>query len=341
MERFQGHRFAFLIVLCAATLAACRKDLCYEHETHSLSVKVDALVSYEQEWEREYGHDWKEEWRDDWSCSYDELRPGIRTGIRVIDYPAAGGFSENNISAHGGRIPLKEGRSSVLFYNNDTEYIVFSRLPDVASATATTRTVVRGNFKALHSGERTMNQPDMLYGHFEENYEARKTVAPMELPVSMSPLVYTYMIRYEFSAGLKYVALARGALAGMAESVYLSDGHTGDQAATIMYEDCEIKPFGVEARVKSFGVPNYPGDHYSRADGTPQKYSLNLEVRMKNGRYKTFEFDVTDQIREQPRGGVIVVGGIEISDEEGEEGSGGFDSDVDGWGDFIDIPLPI
>lgn len=63
---------------------------------------------------------------------------------------------------------------------------------------------------------------------------------------------------------------------------------------------------------------------------------------MINGKYKTFEpFDITDQMMAQPRGGVIIVSGLEITDEEGKEGSGGFDPDVDGWGDFIDIPLPI
>lgn len=72
-----------------------------------------------------------------------------------------------------------------------------------------------------------MNQPDMLYGAYMEEYTAEKTLVPTELPVTLRPLVYTYMIRYEFESGQQYVALARGALAGMAETVYLNDGHTG------------------------------------------------------------------------------------------------------------------
>ena len=62
---------------------------------------------------------------------------------------------------------------------------------------------------------------------------------------------------------------------------------------------------------------------------------------MLNGEFKTFEFDVTDQVTEQPRGGVIVVKDIEISDEEGTEGSGSFDVTVDGWGEYIDVELPL
>ena len=169
---------------------------------------------------------------------------------------------------------------------------------------------------------------------------AERTLEPVELPVRMKPLVYTYLIRYEFGRGLEYVALARGALAGMAESVFLKDGHTGDETATILF-DCSKEAYGVETLVKTFGVPNYPGDHYTRSDGSDARFSLNLEVRLHNGKFKTFEFDVTDQLLGQPRGGVIVVDGIEIPDKEGTEGGGTFDPEVDKWGEYIDIPLPI
>ena len=102
-----------------------------------------------------------------------------------------------------------------------------------------------------------------------------------------------------------------------------------------------LTDWGVETQMQSFGVPNYPGDHYTRADGSSAHYLLNLEVRLQNGKILSYEFDVTDQVNGQPRGGVISVDGIVVSDEDGTEGSGGFDVDVDGWGDQIDIPLPI
>ena len=33
--------------------------------------------------------------------------------------------------------------------------------------------------------------------------------------------------------------------------------------------------------------------------------------------------------------------GIEMSDEEGTEGGSGFDVDVEDWGDYEDIELPL
>ena len=96
---------------------------------------------------------------------------------------------------------MPEGTHELLFYNNDTEYIVFDGVAASESATATTRGVTRSSFHELHAGERTVNQPDMLYGAYMEEYTAEKTLAPTELPVTLRPLVYTYMIRYEFADG--------------------------------------------------------------------------------------------------------------------------------------------
>ena len=328
---------SFFILLL---LSGCRKDLCYTHDEHGWAVKVNVVADWEQEWERMHETDWEQNWMEDFSCSYDELRPDVADGIRVLVYPDQGNrYNEYNLEAECGRLSMAEGMNSLLFYNNDTEYIVFSDLDASAAASATTRTRTRTTFTSTpaHADERTINEPDMLYGTYVDEYEAQKTVEPVDLPLTMRPLVYTYLVRYEFSHGLEYVALARGALAGMAESVYLQDGHTGEAAATVLY-DCTLQSYGAEAQVQTFGVPNYPGEGYGRA---AQVYTLNLEVRLNNGKILDYEFDVTAQVEKQPRGGVILVDGIEVSDEDGQEGSGGFDVDVDGWGDYVDIPLPL
>ena len=330
------HSSFFILLL----LSGCRKDLCYTHDEHGWAVKVNVVADWEQEWERMHETDWEQNWMEDFSCSYDELRPDVADGIRVLVYPDQGNrYNEYNLEAEGGRLSMAEGMNSLLFYNNDTEYIVFSDLDASAAASATTRTRTRTTFTSTpaHADERTINEPDMLYGTYVDEYEAQKTVEPVDLPLTMRPLVYTYLVRYEFSHGLEYVALARGALAGMAESVYLQDGHTGEAAATVLY-DCTLQSYGAEAQVQTFGVPNYPGEGYGRA---AQVYTLNLEVRLNNGKILDYEFDVTAQVEKQPRGGVILVDGIEVSDEDGQEGSGGFDVDVDGWGDYVDIPLPL
>ena len=48
-----------------------------------------------------------------------------------------------------------------------------------------------------------------------------------------------------------------------------------------------------------------------------------------------------DIMKEQPRGGILHVTDIVVNEEDGQQGSGGFDPDVGDWGDVIDVPLPI
>lgn len=324
--------------LTVILVSGCRKELCYDHHLHGLSVKVNMISDWELEWERTYGYDWEELWEEEW-MEYESYRPSAASGIRAVVWRPDGASSESNHATEGGMLPLYEGKNEIMLYNNDTEYIVFDGMGASAGARATTRTLTRGGFTDLHEGERTVTAPDQLFGSYIEEYETTLSRDTTDLEVTMRPLTYKYVIHYRITKGQEYVALARGALAGMAESVYLNDGHTGDESATLMF-DCDLVDYGAHAAVTSFGVPNYPGHHYTRADGSEAKYTLSLQVRLRNGEIPDdFVFDVTDQINQQPRGGVIVIDGIEIESTGGGEGA--FDVEVDGWGDYIDIELPL
>ena len=151
----------------------------------------------------------------------------------------------------------------------------------------------------------------------------------------MRPLVFTYLIRFRFLHGYDYVALARGALSGMAAAVYLHNGRTADDAVTVLY-DCTLEDWGVMAEVRSFGIPDFPNPIYGRGDGS---FAVTLEVRLKNGKILEFHYDVTDQIADQPHGGVVTIDDIEISDADGSGGGSGFDVSVDGWGEFEDVEI--
>lgn len=337
-------RMPLLACLFTCFTACVNKDLCYDHDAHALKYQVGLNADYQQEWEYtlDGGTDWSASWPDSFAVDYNSLRPATPSGLRALIYNTDGTNDMVNLPPSGGNILMSEGEHSLLFYNNDTEYIVFDNLETYALAKARTRTRTRstymGNEYLETQSENTVAPPDVLYGHYIKSYTPHKTLTPEELDVTMRPLVFTYLVRYEFSHGLQYVALARGALAGMAGSVFLNDGHTSSEQATLLY-DCTLQPFGSQAIVNSFGIPDYPnGDYNTRAD---HKYGLNLEVRLKNGKLLTFDFDVTDQLAKQPHGGVIIVKDIEVSDEDGKGGSSGFDVDVDGWGDYEDIDLPL
>ncbi|MBR2424409.1 MAG: DUF5119 domain-containing protein [Tidjanibacter sp.] len=335
----------YILAILLPLLSSCEhKDLCYNHREHAHKYHIRIVADYRYDWEECYGGiDWSTSWPSDY-VPYDELRPTKPSGLRVVNYGVESGSDNHNIGADGGVVNLFEGPNNILLYNNDTEYIVFSRHQEGNSATtrATTRVRSRSTYKAsefANKGEETITPPDMLFANYIEGYEPEKSVDPVVENVVLQPLVYTYYIHYKFTSGLKYVAIARGALTGMAASVTMNTGDTSDVAATLIY-DCTVTDKGVEAQVRSFGAPSFPHDHYP-SRGEEAKHALNLEVMLRNGKMLNFDFDVTDQVKKQPHGGVIVVDGIEVSSEDGSQGSGSFDVDVNGWGDYQDIPLDI
>lgn len=331
-------RIAWALLFVALSLTGCRKDLCYEHEDHVLAVRVMAVADWELVWERPYDYNWREAWDARFGFDYDELNPSVPDGIRVLSYTPSGGHIKHNLQTGGGRLALERGLNDLLFYNNDTYHVVFTDLASTATATATTRTVTRSTFQGLHANERTVSPPDALFGHFVEGYMAEMTLEDVELPIVMRPLTYTYIIRYNIVKGLEHVKQTRGAIAGMAESVFLKNGQTADEAVTLLY-DCTMRDFGAEAMVVSFGIPGYPDKYYNRAPETRvEHYALNLECCLTNGEVRTYEFDITDQMKGQPRGGVIEVGDI-IVEEPGKGSGGGFSVDVTDWGEYEDVEI--
>ncbi len=338
-------RILYILAILLPVLSSCEhKDLCYNHREHAHKFHIKVIADYRYDWEECYGGvDWSTAWPNEY-IPYDDLRPEKPSGLRVVNTHDKLGTDNHNIGVDGGIVTLFEGENDILLYNNDTEYILFSRHQEGNTATtrATTRVRSRSTYvesEYANKGEETMTPPDMLFANYIENYVPEKSIDPVEEYVTLQPLVYTYYIHYKFEEGLKYVAIARGAITGMASSVTMNTGDTSDEAATLIY-DCEVNDYGVEAQVRSFGVPSFPHENYpTRVEAL--KHALNLEVMLRNGKMKNFNFDITEQVRQQPHGGVIVVDGIKIDAEDGSQGSGSFDVEVDGWGEYEDVILPI
>ncbi|MDE7180996.1 MAG: DUF5119 domain-containing protein [Muribaculaceae bacterium] len=335
--------YAFLMTLVSDTLTSCRDELCYNHYP-----SLDVNLVWEQEWERNYGMDLQSEWdASHYGFEYASLRPTHPEWVNFVRFSADGSRHETYMQHDKENIIIDTGEGqSLLLYNGDTEYIVLEDMASVANARATSTARARSSISyvmAQHPGLSTTNPPDVIYSAYvdEVPYVESHTVRPMT--IKMQPLVFTYVIRYEFEHGKEHIKLARGALGGMAESVFLRDSRTSDQATIILF-DCATTDYGCEAHVRSFGIPGFPDDYFGRGDerAASRPYTLNLEVLLTNGKVVEFNFDVADQIARQPKGGVIVVDGLRIEDEQNEpqESTGGFDVDLSGWNN-VDIDLPI
>lgn len=343
--KFNGNFILSLLIVVLPMLVSCREELCYDHYP-----VINVSFNWEQEWEREYGeYHGDKEWDNVYyGCGYDELRPGVPEWINMVSYYDDGRRSDSFISPDGRSFIVEAGESrSVLLYNGDTEFIIFSDVASLtdARASTTTRSRSRSSLAAIyqnHRDARTTNPPDILYSAYIDKVPALNNHDQKHMPVKMQPLVYTYVIRYEFEYGFENVYMARGALGGMAESVYLRTGVTSEQSSILLY-DCEVKSDCCMAYVHSFGAPGFPDAYYGRAQGdnVDRPYTLNLEVLLKNGKTVVYDEDVSDQLKNQPRGGVIILKGLRVEDDISQSESG-FQVDVVDWPEPDEvIPLPI
>lgn len=338
-------RRAIKLYALSLLLFGCQqKDLCTDHWNHTSKCETHILAEWDLTWEYQYENG--PNWQNNWSISkfgflYEELNPTKPEGLRTIIYNENGNQTEQNLSADGGKLYITKGTYQVLCYNNDFEYVTLNNGSAAAEVSATTRSRTRADFNGISMvgdsrNESTANAPDPFFGYYIDQLQTQESMASQHFHLIMRPLVFTYLIRYHVASGLEYIGLSRGAMSGMAQMVYLADSHTSDDKVTILY-DCERTDWGIEARVNSFGVPNYPHIDYPRCNG--HHYGLNLETLLKNGKKLSFDFDITEQMQNQPRGGVIEVFDIVIPDSIGEENSGMFEVEVESWKDEIDIPI--
>ena len=313
--------------MLTAMVSCNHKELCYDHEPHAERVEYKLELSFDCEWEYniESNVDWEQQWKPEYGISYDDIRPKEPEGVRVHVFDEDNQTETvRNLTKQNATIRFtEEGHYDLLFYNNDTEYIVFEGLESFNSATATTRGSSRS---------RVMNAPDMLFGAYMDSIFVEKSSKTETMKVTLKPLVYTYLMRYEFAERADEIVSANGALDGVACKVNLSNGRTTPDAATIGYE-CQVGDYGVQALVRSFGIPDYPNPNYSRIG---REYITYLDVYLKDGKSKSFKFDITEQMAKQPHGGVILIQDIKMNETSG---GGGFDVGVDGWGEAVDVPL--
>lgn len=330
---------ALTAVLMAVGLESCRTEICYDHYR-----ALDITFEWEQEWERNYGMNHEDNWdTSHYGLDYDAFRPDKPEWVVAMSFEGETKTDEHYFDSYAGKAIISgSGNESMLFYNGDTEYIILSEMASLEEASARATDRSRSSLASMikdFPGSRSTNPPDILYSAYIDKLPEVELHERKHMNVKMKPLVFTYLVRYEFECGIEYVASARGALGGVAESIYLRDGSTPDKTSIVLY-DCTVKNYGCEAVVRTFGAPGFNDQYYTKRMVADTGYSLNLEIRLKNGKIFEFDYDISDQMALQPRGGVITVKGIKVEVEQGGSTSG-FDVDLSGWGDNETIELPV
>ena len=150
-------------------------------------------------------------------------------------------------------------------------------------------------------------------------YDAARNIYSKKLDMTLMPLTYIYLTQVIVHHNNGRVVEAEGAanLSGMARSIVLNTGEAGSDAITVQYQvrmkkNCVKGQETVDiigGRLMSFGICNTRANALTRAEDLDdrQHHYMDVTMQFNNGMDSTFVFDVTRQVRQLYKGGVITV----------------------------------
>lgn len=162
-------------------------------------------------------------------------------------------------------------------------------------------------------------------------YDPERDVWTRTLHMQLYPITYIYLTQVILHNNNGRIAAIDGSasLSGLARSTNLNTGCSGSDAITVHYDTrmkhniplvafgtrAEDVPVGTEyvdiagGRLMTFGICNLKANNITRADEVkePYRHYMDLTMQFNNGMDSTFVFDVTKQVRDRFRGGVITV----------------------------------
>ena len=374
-----------VMMLVITALTSCeRKDL-YLSQRGTLNIDVSV---YDIQLDLLWGLEWKSEWQYLWDESlYGPVGYTEPTGIRANVYTInearqRAKYTTRNFGNNGGRVSLTTRQTyDMVFYNNDTEYILFSTDENNAYYHATTRANAKSAYSRAYAH---YNQPDQLFGTFLQDLYVSEDPDAYELQydadgqpyyvfdvnASLTPYTFIYLcqvmlLNNDDDAGKRVTGCEGVTLNGMAGGVDLFTRITDADNLVSITQD-EVRPMqtdrplqlsdGTEvsgdifaARILTWGIPGIDplANSKARADAQPaDSIFAGVGLKLRNGNVYSIQQNITEQIKKRPAGGVItvIINTAEIPDSiigGKPKPGGGFDASVENWGNEIDADITI
>ena len=387
MNRHHRHiaPWVFVALLLTSIITGCqRKDL-YLAQRGTLNIDVSV---YDIQLDLLWGLEWKTEWQYLWDASlYGPIGYTEPTGIRANVYALDETnqrfrYTTRNLPKTGGKVSLTTRQSyDMVFYNNDTEYILFSTDEANDYFYATTRSNTKAAYTRSYDH---YNQPDQLFGTYlhdlyvtddpdayEMSYDEEGIpYYVFEVNATLDPYTFIYLyqvmvLNNDDDAGKRITGCEGISVDGLAGGVDLFTRVTDSlnlvtitQEETMpMLTDRALRlPDGTEttgdifaARIMTWGIPGIDplAQNATRTEAQPQdSIGAGIGLIMRNGTVYPIQRNITEQIKQRPAGGVItiVIDAAEIPDSiigEKPKPGGGFDASVDNWENEIEADIVI
>ena len=212
---------------------------------------------------------------------------------------------------------------------------------------------------------RAFYQPEELFSAYEQGIEINRDLTGFEydpvrnvyvkkLAMVLEPVTYIYLTQVILHHNNGRITAVDGNanISGMARSANINTGTAGDDAVTVYYyvnmkKDMPLVPYGTPAddprrltaervdivggRLTTFGMCSQTPRNIHHVDEVTDKNRHYMDVTMQfnNGMDSTFVFDVTQQVRQRWKGGVITVElNMDTIPMPSRSGGSGFDAVV-------------
>ena len=225
--------------------------------------------------------------------------------------------------------------------------IIFDERTSLDSVTAYTNPSMHVSRYQAPRYTNSFYAPEALFSAYDEAieinedlegfvYDPVRDIYVKKLDMTMKPITYIYLTQIILHNNRGRITSADGNsnLSGMARSTNLNTGVAGEDAITIYFntrlkKDLPLIPYNPETasdpgasadpsaervdivggRVLTFGIPNVAANLIKNVKDVHDKYNHYMDVTMQfsNGMDSTFVFDVTQQVRERYKGGVITI----------------------------------
>ena len=192
----------------------------------------------------------------------------------------------------------------------------------------TNQTMIPSRYEANFT--RAFYEPEPLFSAYDRGVEIDRDLTGFEfdsihnvyvkkLDMVLEPITYIYLTQVilHHNRGKIIGVDGSGKLSGMARSTVVNTGIAGEDLITVYFntrfkKDCDMDGELVDiagGRLLTFGMSGMNANRIQNIEDVKDKASHYLDINMhfNNGNDSSFVFDVTDQVRQHWKGGVITV----------------------------------
>lgn len=387
MKLFNRHiaPLALVMMIFTTALTGCERKPLYLAQRGTLNVDVSV---YNIQLDLLWGVDWKTEWQYMWDESlHGPLGYSEPSGVRANVFSLTESnerfkYTTRNLPKSGGRVNLTTRQSyDMVFFNNDTEYILFYSDDANDYLYATTRSNSKTAYTRAYAH---YNQPDQLFGTFLHDlyvtddpdaytihYDANGYPYYLyNITASLTPYTFIYLCQVMLlnnndEEGKRIIGCNGISADGLAGGVDLFTRVT-DSLNLVAITQEDVKPIQANrplrlpdgtqtegdifaARIMTWGIPGIdPLEKImARTEVQPQdSIEVGIGLTLRNGNVYSIQRNITELIKRKPAGGIItiVIDTAEIPDSiigEKPKPGGGFDASVDNWENEIEADIII